>query len=54
MVTLDGFGGLVQDFDWNVDGSLLATSSKVPACYGTLVCTPAVALVVSMFSLVLG
>ncbi len=37
VVTLDGFGGLVQDFDWNVDGSLLATSSKVPACYGTLV-----------------
>jgi coronin-1B/1C/6 len=28
MVTLDGFGGLVQDFDWNHDGSLLATSSK--------------------------
>ena len=28
MVTLEGFGGLVQDFDWNVDGSLLATSSK--------------------------
>ena len=30
--TLEGFGGLVQDFDWNHDGSLLATSSKVRAC----------------------
>jgi hypothetical protein len=32
VVTLEGFGGLVQDFDWNHDGSLLATSSKVRAC----------------------
>jgi hypothetical protein len=28
-ITLEGFGGLVQDFDWNGDGSMLATSSKV-------------------------
>ena len=28
-ITLEGFGGLVQDFDWSHDGSMLATSSKV-------------------------
>ena len=28
-LTLSDFGGLVQDFDWNYDGSFLATSSKV-------------------------
>jgi len=27
-LTLSDFGGLIQDFDWNYDGSFLATSSK--------------------------